>query len=202
MDISIKTLEVGFIFVIFDRCGAIPSNVTCKSSAEIDEFFNLGYYTTFYSDNIISSNDFHNPINKVRKTTVNKAEISKPKKVFFGLETIEYTTDEGWLLEDKHTQISAAVSSFNVDPGTVSPMGGEFGMILHLTGKKVSYERVYMKFQDLLAEVSGLLGFIMAIIFLLFTPYTTHKYYENIANQIFTLQHYSFAPKASRMKLE
>mmetsp|Transcript_31423 Transcript_31423/g.28600 ORF Transcript_31423/g.28600 Transcript_31423/m.28600 type:complete len:115 (+) Transcript_31423:244-588(+) len=113
---------------------------------------------------------------------VNKAESVIGKKVNIELQKIIYETDSGWLTSSISTEVTAAVGKQDLDTGKDPSVGGEFSVLLTLTGRQVKYQRSYMKIQELLANITGLISTIMTIVLILNTPYATHKYYENITN--------------------
>jgi len=148
----------------------------------IDTWFENNFYLTFFTENLVDSSNYENPISTSRGIMVNKAESVIGKKVNIELQKIIYETDSGWLTSSISTEVTAAVGKQDLDTGKDPSVGGEFSVLLTLTGRQVKYQRSYMKIQELLANITGLISTIMTIVLILNTPYATHKYYENITN--------------------
>ena len=93
------------------------------------------------------------------------------KRIWYYLDWIEYTTDDGFFFEHDTTESFHKVNSIRYDVGMrnqeESMIPGTFLVVTVLsTGQTLLYNRHFLKIQEYLATVSGITKFVSQIAFL------------------------------------
>ena len=175
--------EYSFIVLTLYTCKN-TSEITCKSTEEIDYLLDGAYFTFQYQNFIFDPNDFNEPY-KPRigdfMTTVSKKYF---KNVYAYLKKYLLNTDTGLIFESKNEKIMTLY-----DSGSDMLSFETTRKLLQLTFRMSldvnEISRSYTKAQTVISYLGGFITFLQTF-FKLLTDFLTHNYiYENIINKIF-----------------
>ena len=118
------------------------------------------------------------------------------KRIWFYLNWVRYTTDDGIFFQSKRTEAFHQVNSFRYDTDlrniSKTTVPGTFASLSILnTGQTIVYNRHYHKIQDYLATVGGIIKFISTIAYCLNFCVSKNSYYLNLINGFVIADYYS-----------
>jgi hypothetical protein len=179
--------ENGFIGFYINKCKNSTTSKKCKSEDEIDSRLGNVYLGLFFVDFYIDSNNYETP----GKPFLNMMAFSIHPSIYKGFivmaENIEFTTDQGLLLNNEHTQkyytFLNTYESADLRNGATFP--GNFASI-YLSGVKVkeTYYRSYPKLQDLFATIGGVFKAIIILTSFLQNYFIRKNYLQTLYNDL------------------
>ena len=141
---------------------------TCYPQDEIDNKLTNIYMDYIVGDNIPSSYT-SNPINKMVFSSRLSITNSNFIRVWLGFHHIDYISDFGLIFEEKNNIFFHSIEFYKQDLSLYSKSTFETGQMpfaaisIQNHTYKTTYNRSYMKFQDLLANLGGILKAIILI---------------------------------------
>jgi hypothetical protein len=160
---------------------------SCATPAEIDALMTMGtYISVFYVDNYINLNFYENPY--VSFITNYAQAITKGicKANHIKVKTTKIFTDSGIILEDTDEinfhQVEGISSDLINNPDSL--------VLFYIETTKMSdnYSRKYVKIQDLIANIGGLIKFLFTIASVIMSFYSEAYFTIDIANSLFQVR--------------
>jgi hypothetical protein len=164
------------------------TNVICKSLEEIRNYIYIQGVTVnlYYIDNIVSPGNFTNPIKKVIGTSYYYLDGRNSKDITINLSNNSVSTDEGWLFNDikEETYIKATEKQMDFqdnDQGDYQLVG----LYIFSNNKTIKTHRSYIKVQDILAKVGGIIKVFTLFIMVLNKMFAEVYMYIEIINSFY-----------------
>jgi len=168
-------------------CENTTSSSNCTSSQEINKYLQNAYLGFYTIDNYIQTNNFTYPNAKAVGNfflTVSKNYYTSTTLFY---DTSVVTSDVGIVYS-----INEVTTSFNSNPLIKNinlSVSSKFATFtLQLSNTKKLYFRKYMKVQETLAQVGGIVQFLKVVAVLLYTKYNQHYYFQDLFNTFFSFK--------------
>lgn len=155
------------IFLVYQCDNSIKSN-NCNTTQEIDKALDNIYLEFIIGDNIFAHSD-KDPDVKILSSDRLSITNRSFYRVWLGIHSVEYISDYGLIFEERNKEMYFQKEMYRIDLSLVDKTLLEqskmpFAAISMQNHKYVStFKRSYMKFQDLLALLGGILKSIMVI---------------------------------------
>ena len=146
----------------FSKCTNFSNYNNCLNKEEIDKYLQSGYVDIFMTDKMIVPKDFKNPTKIYGKNIFDSINGMDYMDYWIYLKRLEVQTDEGIIFE----QIAkTSVLSFEKTSTMKYSLLDEtfLQVILRISINKEIYDRTYMKLQEALANVGGMVKIIFTI---------------------------------------
>ena len=159
----------------------------CATYSDINTQLSYSSFFFKYNEQVIDPYDFEEPI-KIRPMQYSESlQMYVYKAVMIYLEETEFITDDGWLFESLTTKKSLSVNRIQT---YVSDLTSVYraSLVIKYTADKNVYIRTYPKIQDLLAQVSGIVGVMIPVVALLAFPYAQLKMKEYMVNELYEVK--------------
>ncbi len=157
-------------------------NITnCLPQEEIDKYLDDYYVSLNMEDYTINNDNIETPGELSYFTRTLRLSINLFRRIFVRIREIEYKTDYGRLFEDFKTENYSEIENFEYYIDTKSPghIPGNFAYFTFINSStKEYYKRTFVKFQELIAYLGGLMESI------LFVSNTIVKYFSKITYNI------------------
>ncbi len=163
--------------------------VTCKDSTVINAALDGAYFAAYYTDLAIDPQNYSHPEGRFLDSKFTTFGQGYYKEYSFFVRHISVKSDVGWLFSqnNKHDFISFDRVQENVD---FREFDSFFRLVLRVSTMKTFWTRTYIKLQDILAELDGLLTLFVIIVAIVVYPYIKTKYFEELTNDIFDVKIY------------
>ena len=184
---------ISYAAVSLFLCNNLTSNYTCKSSEEIDKFFNTWSNFKFFSVTFHNSQldlaDYKNPFKITYKTDFQFIDTAVKKRFNIFLKTAEVETDNGWIFPEKKVQKNFMFETkefdFQMRTDKTQPV---FQMLFYASKEVVKSSRRYQKLPEVLGSLIGMAHLLM-FCFIFFTGLATHvSTLKNILNRLYFFQ--------------
>lgn len=157
-----------FNIQFFPCVNSTSSNITCKSSEEIQKALGGVYLNTFFLDSTINTNNYTNPYSKVFRNEYTTISIDSFTNFLVIYKHLYLETDNGLLFKNV---IEERIPKFDLSKNYISNKPGRDGLFvefsIQLGGTKIVYYRKYIKLQELMAQIGGIANLFMIIIYCL-----------------------------------
>ena len=178
-----------FAGIVLSKCTNTTENSNfCKPIEEINKKIAGGVFSLYSQNNLLNINNFQTPLTNVYDDIFYSLNLDFTFTLFIALRSIEFVTDSGFILQNLQT-IS---TYFANDPhilyyGKRDPIIADIIIQSKPLGQKVN--RSYIKFQDFLTKMGGLIKAITMLGSLLiqFTSYI--EFYNDYINNLFVREH-------------
>ena len=146
----------------FSKCRNFSNYNNCLNQEEIDKYLQSGYVDIFMTDKMIVPKDFKNPIKIYGKNIFDSINGKEYMDYWIYLKRLEVQTDEGIIFDQI---VKTSVLSFEkTSTMKYSLLDVTFlQVILRISINKDIYDRTYMKLQEALANVGGMVKIIFTI---------------------------------------
>jgi hypothetical protein len=174
-----------FLVYFFNSCVNTTENGNkCAPQEEIDAVESGLYLSVSLIDDYIDLNDYAKPSKTyLQKYTLNVSpKVQKLTHVAYKKAYI--TTDAGLIMEDPDTMSLSQVDTIKADLGQTAL--GYYMFYLESTRITDNYHRKYVKVQDLVASIGGLIKFIYFFIAILLYYYSDHVLSFDVASALYT----------------
>lgn len=172
-----------YVSIHIDLCDEIRDNKTCANEDDMIKNLSEFYVTFAFIDNYVSLQDFAQPQKPYVNSYTQMVNIGDSKRNYFRFKNTEITTDKGYILEDTELVSFYQMDSYRTDVST------QASNLYHFTveGTRLvdTYDRKYVKIQDILSNIGGFFKFLMVIGQLLCFKYSELVMYFSISNQMF-----------------
>ena len=146
----------------FSKCRNFSNHNNCLNEKEIDDYLQRGYVDIFMTDQMIVPKDFKNPIKIYGKNVFDSINGKEYMDFWIYLKRLEVRTDEGIIFDEIEKR---TVLSFEKTSTMKSSLLDEIFLqvILRISINKDIYDRTYMKVQEALANVGGIVKIVFTI---------------------------------------
>ena len=146
----------------FSKCRNFSNYNNCLNQEEIDKYLQSGYVDIFMTDKMIVPKDFKNPTKIYGKNIFDSINGKEYMDYWIYLKRLEVQTDEGIVFDQI---VKTSVLSFEKTSTMKYSLLDEtfLQVILRISINKDIYDRTYMKLQEALANVGGMVKIIFTI---------------------------------------
>ena len=186
----------GYYHFVISKCINYTDNDNC-----VNDTLQQSLLTSIYLDmRVIDYSIYSQNIKSVKVPTLRSdrhmLSVTVFKRIWFYLNWVRYTTDDGIFFQSKRTESFHQVNSFRYDTDlrniSTTTVPGTFASLSILnTGQTIVYHRHYHKIQDYLATVGGIINFISTIAYCLNFCVSKNSYYLNLINGFVIADYYS-----------
>ncbi len=172
----------------FFTCGNHSNNNSCLPTEKIKTILNDAYLDLKYIDYNIESLNQKNPKQTAVKSERLPISYSVFKRIWVNFKTIRFISDNGYFFTREHEDIFHQYSNIRIDTDfrDIQDAGIKPGYFLastfSLTGEISKFYRKYLKFQDYLATIGGIIKSITFLCQLLNYYNGKNSYYNKIIN--------------------
>ena len=146
----------------FSKCTNFSNYNNCLNQEEIDKYLQSGYVDIFMTDKMIVPKDFKNPTKIYGKNIFDSINGMDYMDYWIYLKRLEVQTDEGIIFEQ--IAKTSVISFEKTSTMKYSLLDETFlQVILRISINKEIYDRTYMKLQEALANVGGMVKIIFTI---------------------------------------
>ena len=184
-DALLSTLEISLI-----KCNNLTSNNTCKNQTEIDNYFVSKKIAYLISDNLFATSDYEAPIiPKINVQYYNlDSRISKKQRLI--IQQVNIVSDDGLYSSTNSSINSWKIGDLENDFDLNSQIN-LFDITLFSTKKVTNIKRTYMKIQEALSSLGGIVNVLISVGFILLhlIPYNGFDVY--LSNHLFSFKNLS-----------
>ena len=146
----------------FSKCRNFSNYNNCLNQEEIDKYLQSGYVDIFMTDKMIVPKDFKNPTKIYGKNIFDSINGKEYMDYWIYLKRLEVQTDEGIVFDQI---VKKSVLSYEKTSKMKYSLLDEtfLQVILRISINKDIYDRTYMKLQEALANVGGMVKIIFTI---------------------------------------
>ena len=146
----------------FRKCTNFSNYNNCLNQEEIDKYLQSGYVDIFMTDKMIVPKDFKNPTKIYGKNIFDSINGMDYMDYWIYLKRLEVQTDEGIIFDQ--IEKTSVLSFEKTSTMKYSLLDETFlQVILRISINKEIYDRTYMKLQEALANVGGMVKIIFTI---------------------------------------
>lgn len=173
--------------ISLDYCkNTTENNSHCKSRDEIQRYLPVFYAHIIISDYYIDSKNFNKPLQETYSTKLLRVSTKNSRKDIFFYRTFKYFSDSGIILENKSLTTGFYFHKFETDclfdPNTTELLR----LTLSIDNIESIFERSYVKFQKVAADIGGFLKFITVILTFISHKYSIVHFYNYLSNYFIT----------------
>lgn len=163
-----------FIHISFRKCDSTKR----KCAKDLDRVLSDVYIQTLYQDAYVDVNNNDNPVTFYEAKITSQNNLSFLKRSFISFRSDVLIDDSGWLLEHYNTTDYITLGNIRVD---MNPSYGRltdnlYWMTFDSPQIRKRISRSYMKLQDLLAKIGGIVKGSLLIVEILLIYYSRFKY--------------------------
>lgn len=179
--------KTSYITVGLELCNNLTSNNTCKSLEEMQLYFadkKLGFLIT---DTLVNIDDYQEPI--IPKISVQyldiDAKVRKYKRIY--LKKVTISSDDGYLVSSDNKIESWKVGTiendfdFNYQAEIVQ-------IVLYSSNQEKYYKRTYMKVQEALSRLGGIVNVLISVGFILMKLAPYNGLNISLSNHLFSFR--------------
>jgi hypothetical protein len=178
-----------YLFITVDKCAnkTIPG-IICQPDSVIETLLGEGFFTLDYIDSIFDPKNFSDPKSNIRRHYFDTVSKKFFKEYFFYFNSLEFQTDDGFLIEDISYINHITFDSISQALSTKNTIGPYYGASFRLNNIKNTIFRKYTKIQDVVADVGGLIKGILIVLEILMYLFSTHDYHNRIINESYVVE--------------
>jgi hypothetical protein len=159
------------------------TDIICKSQEVIDSYLNGAYVAVDFIDTIFDPANYTTPHKYIRKDFFTTVSNLYYKEWAFYMNNVDYYTDGGILIESEnykqHLSFETSVEMLDMRKQDI------FSHVLfRLSNMKLSVHRKYIKFQDVLAQMGGLMNGLRVIMKAILSSYFLNNYFSSMINKL------------------
>lgn len=159
----------------------------CKPQVEIERKLDTAFLVYSYVDFKINNNNITTAAQKYLRTDSLIISSTIYKRFMVKFKQIEYKTDYGFVFSDYRTENFYSIEPYyeNVDNRLIVRYPGNFcSLTLSISPNLDTYQRYYMKFQDAIANIGGVLQGIIFVAVLICHYFSEKLFFASLANEV------------------
>ena len=200
-------LPKSFINIILNICknSTENKNAPCKTRAAIDTILSSVYLNLIYLEHKIDHNNFNDPGYFTISTEILSFSATIYKRYNFFYSLIEYETDEGFVFPQNliTTYFKKQRIDVSVDLRVQVTGNVKFGQIcLFLSKDQTNYFRKYIKVQDVIASIGGVLSSVLFLANLILYHVSRRLFLIRLANDSYVSKEKDYKRLISRRVLD
>jgi hypothetical protein len=169
--------------IVVGLCNNSTSSAVCKPREQIVKRLTTGSFLVSFTDTIFNPIHFDHPESHVIRQVYTSFSTQLFKQLLLYFNNIDYVTDSGLVIEnlnnEPHLRYERNKELFTFGEPTDIVLTN----VLRLSDIKNSYRRRYMKVQDFISHVGGLLKGIMTGIQVVLGAFLNTNYFHNLINE-------------------
>jgi hypothetical protein len=173
-----------FAFQI-NKCVNDSSNNLTKCRSDVSNVLENVYISIKFLDYLIQHDYFENPYEMYLRSDQVTASSTVYKRAFYFMKQVKYLTDIGFVFEDIKTEYFYQYPDpkETVDLRSQGILPGNFINVSFVMDKKIDiYKKTYMKLQELLAVVGGIIKLFTQVSIILLSLVFYNSYYMEVCN--------------------
>jgi hypothetical protein len=188
IDIKLKnlynTINSTNIYFKLRQCMNSTDNNSCSPQNVIDTYLSSTNLAIYAIDNYVQTKDYLNPLKKGFQNYFFRVSLQTLNGIQLYLRDVVFISDIGLIAEELSYIYGFRHDSYFYNPG--GPQGKYFVQLgINYSPTVETNYRVYMKLQDLAAQIGGLLNLLMLIGRILLELYYTNSYKLYLYNSLF-----------------
>jgi hypothetical protein len=187
-----------YIQVQLSACenSTIPGSPVCKSEEHIKKVLAGGFFVLNVIDTIYNPKNYSSVNEYILRNYFTTMSNNYFKEYTFYYKNVDYVTDRGFLIQDE--VIEKFLSLENERELIDLRISPKFFFVanIRLSYFKDKHLRRYVKIQEVVAQIGGLIKGIILFIQILFSAYSKTEYYLELANSL-----YFFSPEITNNKI-
>lgn len=170
------------IFVSTNFLACDPKKQKCAD--DLDDKLKEIYVQTVFFDTYLDSYNYTNPIQYYPKYDTQQINSSFLKRSYFRFSTNVYISENGWILEDEKSFFYTKLDNikFDINPAEDILKGNMYWITFESPRLRKVVKRHYMKVQELLAKIGGLVKGLTIVIQIITYHYCMFSYKLNLQN--------------------
>lgn len=183
-------------------CTNSTSNNTCKSEEEIQDFIYLKYLNIYFTNNNFDFSNYHDIIQSQFKMYYQILDVKLRKEINFFIKSTRISTDDGALLENENIIMSYQYDTFQTDV-----FAGEtddpaiYSVLFYPSDVQSATTRKYQSFSDLLAQLGGILNFLISFGFFVAKIENHYNLTKLFSNELYIFQKTKDNEQENAMKI-
>ncbi|KAL4466679.1 hypothetical protein ABPG72_016796 [Tetrahymena utriculariae] len=162
--------------------------VVCKSQEEIDSVLMNGYFAAYYTDKVINPKLRDQPFNTFPRDIFWPTSNKVVKELTMYWRNVYIESDMGIFNEDIQI-LRDVIFSYSTEQLTYGQSNKFVNMVVRLEKAKQSrYFRSYMKIQDVLAQISGVMSMFMVVSTFVCQKVSQLDLSQSLVNELFSFQ--------------
>jgi hypothetical protein len=161
------------------------SDVKCKPQEDIDKLLSGGFFSIFLIDTIFDPKNYTHPYTYVGRDFYTSMSNNYYKAYSLWFKNVDYSTDSGFLLQDvnqeRYLQMNYESEVMDYRTGTAE----FFRCAIRSSNIRDIYYRKYIKLQDILANMGGLIKGIMVCVQMFFLLFQHTNYYIFLIEELY-----------------
>ena len=186
---SLDSVLFEFTRIWIEPCNNVTNNNTCKTNDEIANFFNNNSFYMSYVPSNVDTLNYETPFNQHGDFYNIMTNYEQKTSIFFYFQDTYINTDDGVIFESFSTKRILNKAS---DKAFFYPKKeGDPVLELFMQSGKVmiSYERVYIKLQEVLAQTGGAIKMLLIFFVIIAKPIVHFRFYLDLGNAYFTYEY-------------
>jgi hypothetical protein len=156
----------------------------CASQEDQNKFFEDFYLMLIYADSYINLNDYHEPNKYFVQKTIYPVSTANKRTSYLQVKNTYIKTDIGFIMEDINELHALQVNPIRTD---ISTLPWHYSIVLESTKITDNYNRRYVKVQDLIANIGGLIKFLFTFSSILMYVFSHNHLCIELSKELFTL---------------
>jgi hypothetical protein len=181
-----------FLQHYFSRClnDTKQNRTNCSQKELVEERLESAFITYNFLEYSIDHKNISSPGSLLMRQEVIPASSTIYSRTWYYISNILYTTDMGYIFEDlqsvKYFQVSRYIQTYSLlNSGTVS---GSFAVVtMSMYNKSYSFKRSYMKFQNFLANIGGVVKGVVLVIQIISYHFCLENYNFYLISSLFNI---------------
>ncbi|KAL4427059.1 hypothetical protein ABPG74_021166 [Tetrahymena malaccensis] len=162
--------------------------VICKSQEEIDSVLMNGYFAAYYTDKVINPKLRDNPFSTFPRDIFWPTSNKLVKELTMYWRNVYIESDMGIINEDIQV-LRDVIFSYSTEQLTYGQSSQFIHMVVRFEKAKQSrYFRSYMKIQDVLAQISGVMSLFMVVSAFICQKLSELDLSQSLVNEVFSFQ--------------
>ena len=157
----------------------------CAPQSEINNVLKGMTMSIDWKDSYIDNNNIPNPGNSLLRGMTLKLSLMLSKTIFMRFAKVIYETDIGYVFEDKILQEYYTIDNIEKDFGIIEENNVYVRIILSNSNYEYIYKRKFLKLQNLLADLGGMIKGILIIAVLINEYFLRHLFLYHLIESIF-----------------
>jgi hypothetical protein len=175
-----------FVTIYVEPCtNTSLNNNSCLPLDQQTKLANSVQYTTSFVDSYINLNDFTKPSNYFLSTLTLAISTNIKKTHYLAIRKAVIETDSGIIMEDLSTNSTLQVSNIRTD---ISNENFFYHFVISGDNLMDNYSRRYIKIQDIIANIGGLLKFLLSIASFLLSFFVNLGLRLDVLNTLYDLK--------------
>ena len=174
-----------FVEFNFKECKNTTDRETnCKSKDEINIKLSPSYIGIFFSDYSIEPADYINPAHSRMRSFFSPFSLKKYNQIWMYLKQIIFKSDVGWLFYDFEYYNYLVLDEFRENTFLRDGHENFVSFKILMTGKTVTYERLYLKLEMIAANCGGIIKCLLLL------GESLVRYLRNVCFKSFIVSHF------------